>query len=67
MGVLIKGIVKLIAFVIKAIFAIIFIVILDHIILGFIGGALVGLFKGGSGLFNMGLRSWGVGLLGKKG
>lgn len=67
MGKIIKGILGLVALFFKAIFALIFIVILDHFIVGFLGGALVGLLKGGSGLFHMGLRSWGVSLLAKKG
>ena len=40
--------------------------LLDHLI-GAIAGIFVGLAKGLSGLFGMGLRSFAVSLLGKKG
>ena len=71
---LIAGIVKTVMFVVKGIFGILFfivvILLLDHVICGCLGGLLFGLIKGGSGLFNLQLRSWGLGivqsLVGKK-
>ena len=66
-GSILKGIVLLVWIIIKVILFILFIVVLDHIICGLLGGAVMGLFKGGSGLFNMGLRSFALGLFAKKG
>ncbi len=54
---------KIPVLIIKYLFAII-IFIIDHVA-GFFAGAVLGLGKGLSGLFGMGLRSFGVSLLKK--
>lgn len=56
-------ILKIPVFIIKVLFALL-IFMVDHIA-GFFAGAALGLAKGLSGLFGMGLRSFGVSLLKK--
>lgn len=60
---LIAGVFKLPILFLKIILAIC-IFCIDHVI-GILAGAVLGLGKGLSGLFNMGLRSFAVGLLKK--
>lgn len=57
---LVKAVFNLIVSLFNFIFrglTIIVIFAVDHIIIGLFGGAFMGLYKGGSGLFGMGLRS----------
>ncbi len=53
---LVLSIYKIISIIIRA-FLTIGVIIVDHIFIGLLGGAFTGLVKGGSKLFNIGLRS----------
>jgi len=60
---IVTGLIAIIVFVLRVIIALC-IFIIDHLF-GMIAGAFLGLFKGLSGLFGMGLRSFAVSLVKK--
>jgi len=75
MGALFRGIGKLIGWIFKLIFyiikailglmAFVILMIIDNLLIGAIGGFFLGLWKGGSGLFGMGMRSFALSLASK--